>query len=400
MKYIRYLLIIILVFGGQVRLNSAEDCSACAVVSDCAAAETSEEDEFTPIGEDEMVGEESAGEDEFAPLDESEKVGGEDEFAPLDESEKSSEAKQTIEEKREEVHNQALYWALGALAFTALAGVFVRFPQTRKFRYVFLIGSLIVLGFYRGGCPCPISSFQNLTLAAFGVAVPWQSLIWFIGVVLLTYLLGQVWCGWVCHLGAFQDMLFKSSKFDFLRGEKAQKVMHGIRYFLFAALIVQLAITQTNLFIKIDPFKVAFNFISVYTVGWVLLGLLILSSIFIYRPFCRSACPVGLVDSFISKIPGASVLGVKKDECTGCRKCSNACESDAIIRRDKYSILNNEDCFCCGECLDSCPKNGLEFHRKSKKYSNKAVLNRNNDSSCDSGQDGGQGVQEHDRSLS
>ncbi|MFW5701413.1 MAG: 4Fe-4S binding protein [Bacteroidota bacterium] len=378
MKYFIYIIFMLALAAPAI----GDDCTGCIIIEDCAAAPVQSEnnsapDEFAPLDESEKVGgnnefapldesEKVGGNNEFAPLDESEKVGGNDEFAPLDESETSDEAVSTIEQKQAAANRTILLWSLAALAFTALAGVFVRYPSTRKFRYVFLIGSLIILGFYRGGCPCPISSFQNLALAAMGVAVAWETLVWFIGVLLLTYLLGQVWCGWVCHLGAFQDVLFKSSKFDFLRGAKAQRVMHGIRYFLFAALIIQLIITKSNLFIKIDPFKVAFNFISVYTIGWILLGFLVLTSIFIYRPFCRSACPVGLLNGFMSRIPGASALGLRNDECTGCRICSEQCDSDAIIRSGGLSRLDNADCMTCGECIDDCPKNALGFGRVGK----------------------------------
>ena len=136
-----------------------------------------------------------------------------------------------------------------------------------------------------------------------GQEVRVHSLVWFLGLIPLTYLFGKVWCGWVCHLGAFQEFLYRANNFKFLKGEGAQKTLRILQYTMFATLMIQLMVTKTNIFIHYDPFKVAFNLRSFHTLGWVLLGLLLLTSLFIYRPFCRGVCPVGLVLGWVSKIP-------------------------------------------------------------------------------------------------
>jgi len=216
-----------------------------------------------------------------------------------------------------------------------------------------------------------------LFLAGIGVDIPWQHLVWFLGLIPITYLVGKVWCGWVCHLGALQEVLFIPGRLNRYKSDRAQLIMKIIRWLLLATLIIQLIITKTYLFDKIDPFRVAFNLLSVNKTGWILLGLLILSSLFIYRPFCRSACPIGLVLGWISKIPGASIIGVK-GECRNCKVCSNACKVDAIHRYEKHSVLDNKECIACGDCLDTCPKKGLAFVRSGKTY-NSVVSYENTD---------------------
>lgn len=274
-----------------------------------------------------------------------------------------------------EVQTKALYWVLGVLAVTILAGIFVRFEKTRSLRGIFLIASIAILGFYKGACPCPISSFSNLILWFSGVNIPWQALIWFLGLIPITYLFSKVWCGWICHLGALQEFLFLPGRFEIFKSERAQKVMKVIRLLLLATLIIQLLITKTYLFNKIDPFKVAFNLLSINLTGWILLVLMILSSLFIYRPFCKAACPIGLILGWTSKIPGASLLGVKSS-CSGCKVCSKACLMDAIIRKDNYNILDNKECIACGDCIDACNKDGLVFVRKNKEHNVTVILKR------------------------
>lgn len=141
--------------------------------------------------------------------------------------------------------------------------------------------------------------------------------------------------------------------------------MRAIRIVFLIALIVQLIITKTNIFKHYDPFKVAFNLIGTNTLSWVLLALLLVSSVFIYRPFCKTVCPIGLILGWISKIPGASVVGTN-GSCTGCTSCNSNCKINAITRTKKYSKLDNQECIGCGECVSSCKKNALGFFRNNK----------------------------------
>lgn len=276
------------------------------------------------------------------------------------------------------------YWVIGILLFTVLAGVFVRFKSTRNFGNIFLLASLFVLGFYKGGCiVCPINGLQNGILAIAGHEVTFVNLLWIIAIIPITYLLGRVYCGWICHLGALQEFLYFPTKFKLLQTEKAQKTLRIIRGVLIIALIIQLAIMGTKYWCKIDPFLNVFGFkdffsyiISVQSFDFELiliislLFLLLISSLFTYRPFCRTICPVGFMLGLISRIPGASVIGIK-GECAGCKVCSKACKINAILHKQKFNTLRNFECISCGGCVDACNKQGLGFFRNSKKHPSK-----------------------------
>jgi len=268
--------------------------------------------------------------------------------------------------------NDLLYWVLGVLAATILAGIFVRFRILRPLRGAFLVAAVIILGFYRGACPCPIMSFQNVILAGLGEHVHWHHMLWFLGLIPITYLFGRVWCGWICHLGAIQEFLYLPGKVSILQNARSQMIMRYVRGTLIIVLIVQLILTKTNLFKEIDPFKVAFNLYSANMTGWILLALILVSSLFIYRPFCKTACPIGLVLGWITKIPGASVIGLK-GKCVQCVSCNDACNIRAITRSRKFSVIENQECIACGECIDSCRQSGLKFVRKNRINNDKIV---------------------------
>ena len=262
------------------------------------------------------------------------------------------------------------YWTVAILLFTCLAGILVRFKQTRHLRSLFLVASVIVLGFYRGACPCPIQSLQNTAFLFMGQSIKLPSLLYFLGLIPITYLFGRVFCGWICPLGALQEFIFTSSRLKLFQSQRAQKTMRLIRMSVLLLLLAQIIITQTNLYKKIDPFATIYNFYSAYLIGWILVGILLISSLIIYRPFCKTICPIGLLLGWVSKIPGASVLGVKTN-CSACSNCNNTCNIRAITHDNKVSILENQECIRCGNCLSGCKKNAMSFFHNGKKHAEK-----------------------------
>jgi polyferredoxin len=294
-----------------------------------------------------------------------------EEFNETEEFEEFSELEEEQEVEKKTVSYSRLWWDIFILIATIIAGIFIKFKVTRKLRAVFLLAAIVILGFYRGG-PGVISSFQNTYLFFTGLDSNWQAITLFIGLIPITYFFGKVFCGWVCYLGALQEFLY-ISKVKIFQTEKAQKVMKIIRIIALIVLIVQLTISKEILWNKIGPFRVAFNLFSSNLTGYILLAILLLSSLFIYRPFCKTLCPVGLVLGWVSKIPGASVLGIN-NSCSGCKTCNTSCKINAITRDDKISKLDNEECIRCGDCLEDCNIKSISFYNKSKNHENKIFL--------------------------
>jgi len=294
-----------------------------------------------------------------------------DEFSDASSDEFSEFTDADIEEPVHKTNWNRFYWAIAILIATILAGIFVRFEATRKIKPVFLLAAVAILGFYRGG-PGVISSFQNTFLFFIGATDVWPAIVLFLGVIVLTYFFGRVFCGWTCYLGAIQEFLY-IGKIKILQTEKAQKIMRIIRYVILGVLITQLIITQTIEWNKIGPFRVLFNLYSPNITGYILLGILLISSLFIYRPFCKTACPVGLILGWVTKIPGASVLGIT-NSCAGCKTCNTSCQINAITREGKTSKLDNQECIMCGECMSDCNIKSIGPFRNSKKHQGKIVL--------------------------
>lgn len=329
----------------------SEGTSSSSTTDNSEFKDVSQSDEFAAAG------------DEFAaPTDEFASAGSEfGSEAEIIESTEADSPKSFLDYLKDPM----LYDPIGIFIVLGLIGFGIKYHRFRQTRILFLLLSIVYLGFYRGACPCMISSFQNLILIGIGNTVSWQSLIWFLALIPATYLFGKVWCGWLCHLGALQDLIYRPNKFKWLLSLKAQKALKIIQISSLVILIVQLLITRTNLFCHIDPFLVAFNLFSANTTGYVLLAIMIISSALIYRPFCRAFCPVGLILGWVSLIPGARRL-TKEDTCIDCSICAKHCDQQALIHEHKKTYLRTQECIMCGECFSTCKKQDALIVKRKK----------------------------------
>jgi len=103
------------------------------------------------------------------------------------------------------------------------------------------------------------------------------------------------------------------------------------------------------------PFGTDFSIIYV----WAVAGVTVLLSLFIFRPFCQIACPIGIITWILEKISLVKVR-LNKEKCNSCMACvkiSPCLAIDAVI--EEKSI--RPDCYACGKCIEECPTNALSF---------------------------------------
>jgi ferredoxin-type protein NapH len=99
-----------------------------------------------------------------------------------------------------------------------------------------------------------------------------------------------------------------------------------------------------------------------FKTGWLftwkmaLLGLVILLSVIIYRPFCKYLCPLGAIYGLLNPV-SLYRLRMDKAACIHCRECRRACKMglDPEIRQ------NEAECVRCGDCVNVCPTGGLSM---------------------------------------
>lgn len=282
-----------------------------------------------------------------------------DEFEEFD---SSTDSKTSVENviidknksvQKADITDNYLFVPVIAILLSVLSGFLIKFKRTRGLRIFVITGSLIYFGFVLGGCPCPVSSFFGIFLFPFDETINWQALVWIASLIPVTYVFGKVWCGWVCHLGGLQEFLFRGNKFPKLNSAKVQKIMKISRIIILIFFVLYTIFGRTNLFCQIDPFKAIFNFTSPYLYVWFLAALLIISSMFINRPFCRAVCPIGIVLGWVQMLPGAKRI-TKNQDCRTCRIQQQVCPVSVLEKSNSNIKIKTDDCIYCGECFDTC----------------------------------------------
>ena len=201
--------------------------------------------------------------------------------------------------------------------------------------------SLAYFGFYREGCICSIGAIQNVTLALFdsSYVIPLTVIGFFILPLVSTLFFGRTFCAGVCPFGAMQDLVaFKPQRM----GVRLNAVL-GLIPYLYLGLAVLYAATGTDFVIcRYDPFVGIFRFDA--SLGMFLFaGILLISGIFIARPYCRFLCPYGVLLNWMSRFSWRH-LTITPAGCIQCRLCENSCPYDAIdmpvTEKKQQSIMN------------------------------------------------------------
>jgi len=193
--------------------------------------------------------------------------------------------------------------------------------------YWMSIFSLAYFGFYREGCVCAVGSLQNITLAMFdhSYVVPLSVIAFFILPLAFTLMFGRTFCAGVCPFGAVQDFVaLKPQKL----GTRTKTVL-GILPYIYLGLAVLYAATGTDFIIcRYDPFVGFFRFNASF--GMFFFGTtLLLSGIFIARPYCRFLCPYGVLLNWISRFSKYHIT-ITPSNCVQCKLCEHSCPYDAI----------------------------------------------------------------------
>ncbi len=189
-------------------------------------------------------------------------------------------------------------------------------------------------------------------------------LMWMGVCVLLMFLFGRLWCGYVCPFGLAQDIItLVRQKLRITQINLSQKVKPLITvarwsivfYIFFNDLCKVCPIQYFTL-----PMTGYYRTVSGWAFTWSVVLLAI--SFFSDRAFCR-VCPLGALMGLFNRVSG-SRLKKCGHACTHCRACLEVCPVDLqeVYEDRENEDISHPDCIYCMKCIEVCPeKDALWF---------------------------------------
>jgi polyferredoxin len=225
------------------------------------------------------------------------------------------------------------YADLAALATgLALATYLALVRRSRKGLLALTVVSLLWLGFWRGGCICPIGAIQDVSLALADPAyvIPLSVVAFFTLPILVALFFGRTFCAAVCPLGAVQELVVLKP----VRVPRWLDESLGLIPYVYLGAAVLFTATGGPLVIcSYDPFVTFFRLPRHATIAsanmLVLGGSFLVVGLFVGRPYCRYLCPYGAILGLCSKVSKRHAR-ITPEECIKCRLCEDACPYGAI----------------------------------------------------------------------
>jgi len=204
------------------------------------------------------------------------------------------------------------------------------------------------------------------SLPPFAFSLAWYTFAVF--AVVTTIIWGRVYCGRVCAFGALtqlMDAVFPK-RFQIEIPAKLEARASYIKYgILFGAIALYFVTKEITFYRYIEPFWL-FT-LDATPVLWVMVGVLLVASLFVRNLYCRFLCPLGAALGLISK--ATTVLPIKRwSECSQCALCEKTCEWGAIRKRQivKAECVRCDDCEILYDDKQRCPHWLLELKRKAR----------------------------------
>lgn len=262
------------------------------------------------------------------------------------------------------------HWMSAVFAFVGLV-LLMRARFTRNLRllflpvvfFVFSIAAVLPLGRFAVGMGLHPSPYCIMTKPFLflrgGMGVPllfWVSLL-VVGV--LTVIGNKLFCGWVCPVGAIQELVNRIPLPARLKVKVPFRVTNSVRVGVYALFLVLVLSAGAEIYEYFNPFE-ALHWGFERTSMAVLAGTLA-AGLFLWRPFCYFLCPLGLLTWLLEQL---SLVRIRTDKsvCRDCDRCVKESPCLAISSVVEGKRLR-PDCFSCGLCLEVCRKNALSYRR-------------------------------------
>ena len=221
-----------------------------------------------------------------------------------------------------------------------------------------------------------------------------------IALVLLTLLMGRIYCSVICPLGVLQDIFGWFGKKAKKNRYTYSKPMSILRYVMLGILVAALVAGFGSIAALIAPYSAfgriasnlfapiylwgnnllaawaesvdsyAFYSVDVWLKGGITLVVAVVTFVVLFvlafkngRTYCNTICPVGTVLGFLSRYSWLKPV-IDTSKCNGCGLCARNCKASCID--SKNHAIDYSRCVVCLDCIDKCRQGAIKYVPRSK----------------------------------
>lgn len=192
----------------------------------------------------------------------------------------------------------------------------------------------------------------------------------FVLAILATLVVGRFFCGWVCHLVAYQDLCaWLLARFGWkprpVRSRLLVWVPLGAALYMFVWPSVSRALAGGANPSFVPHFTTDDLWATFPGPGIAVLTLLVDGFLIVWwlgaKGFCTYGCPYGALFGAADRVAPGRIRVT--DACSGCGQCTAHCTSNVRVHEEvaRHRKVVDPGCMKCLDCVSVCPEDALYF---------------------------------------
>jgi len=180
----------------------------------------------------------------------------------------------------------------------------------------------------------------------------------------ISFLFRKAFCSWLCPIGTISEYLWRAGQKLFRRSFYLPRwldlPLRGLKYLLLGFFVWAISTMSAegirdfmhSPYGLIADVKMLNFFRHIGETGLIVLGVLVVASVFVPNFWCRFLCPYGALLGLTSWMSPTRIRR-SEETCIDCAKCAKACPSALPV--DQLVQIRSVECTGCLECIAVCP---------------------------------------------